>query len=311
MSELKFVPEELPPILECTGEFGAEVNSFVPFIHWLYQTGQMVGRQILTYRGMKSFYYFLNEDQILEKDDKRSWVSPLRRPTWLPNRDDHFPRRSSREWFPDYRAQYTTDFGFDKPILAIHNKFSSAYLLPPLNYFPLDNLDELFERYKRQYQIVFLPSSAGSLRARGFSRDHQKDKQIDEASVLHRHPEVIDFHELLAGRGWDYNELKLRLYASTFLFFTVQGGNAHMCSLFSGSLVAILHRIGQETRHSYAHGHFQYAANPAPHYLIASNATDFMDASRAVEDVTLRGDRVQLGPKGLALHARYSEARFR
>jgi len=84
-----------------------------------------------------------------------------------------------------------------------------------------------------------------------------------------------------------------------------------LCSLFSGSLVAILHRVGQETRHSYAHGHFQYAANPAPLYLIASNVADFMEVSRAVEDVTLHGDRVQLGPNGIELYARFSEARFR
>ena len=311
MPELKFVPEELPTILECTGEFGAELNSFVPFIHWLTQTGQMEGHQILTYKGMRSFYYFLREDQILEKDDARNWVSPLRRPLWLPNRDDHFPRRSSREWFPDYRAQYAGDLGFDRPVLAIHNKYSSGYLIPPLNYFPLENLDEMFERYKKQYQVIFLPSGGGSLQDRGFSPDHQKDKPIDEASVLRNHPEVLDFHEMVAGQDLSYNELKLKIYANTHLFFTVQGGNAHMLSLFSGSLVAILHRAGQETRHSYAHGHCQYAANPAPLYLIASNVADFMDAAHAIDDITIADNRVHLSPHGLALHTKYSEERFR
>jgi hypothetical protein len=310
-ADLQLPPENLPPILECSGEFGAEVNSFVPFIHYLYQAGQMADRQILTYRGMKSFYYFLRDDQILEKDDPRKWVSPLLRPQWLPNRDDHFPRRSAREWFPDYRARYATDFGFKKPILAIHNKYSSGYLVPPLNYFPLDKLDELFARFKSRFQIVFLPSGGASLQDRGFSPDHQKDKPLDEASVLARHPEVINFHDLLTQRDLSYNELKLRLYASTHVFFTVQGGNAHLCSLFPGSLVAILHRVGQETRYSYAHGHFQYAANPAPLYLVAGSVPDFMQAAAAIEHVKIEDGRVILGPHALALHARFSEARFR
>jgi hypothetical protein len=310
MSELKVPRENLPDVLEAEGEFGAEVNSFVPFIHYLHQTGQMEGRQIRTYRGMKPFYYFLRDDQILEKDDPRTWISPEKRPLWLPNRNDHFPHRSSREIFPDYRAVYATDFGFKKPILAIHNKYSSGYLVPPLNYFPLDVLDDLFARYKQHYQIVFLPSSAGSLADRGFSPDHQKDKPIDEASVLRRHPEVIDFHQMLESSAYDYNELKLRLYASTHVFFTVQGGNAHLCSLFSGSLVVILHRAGQETKYSYAHGHFQYAANPAPTYLIAGNVPDFVRAAEAAEHVVWDHGRARLDDAGQALQREFSEQRF-
>lgn len=305
------IAEELPEILECSGEFGAELNSFVPFIHYLVQTDQFEGHRILTYRGMKPFYFFLRDDQILEKDEPRAWVSPLKRPEWLPNRDDHFSRKSSREIFPDYRAEYATDFGFAKPILAIHNKFSSAYLLPPLNYFKLEALDELFERYKRDFQIVFLPSNGGNFQDRGYSPDHQKDKLLDEGSVLRRHPEVIDFHDLLMARDMGYNELKLRLYATTRLFFTVQGGNAHMCSLFGGSIVGILHRVGQETRHSYAHGHFQYASNPPPFYFIAGSGPDFLEAARAIEDAGVTAGGVTLGPKGLALHYKFSEARFR
>ncbi len=310
MSGLIARNEDLPALLECAGEFGAEVNSFVPFIYYLHQTGQMQGRRILTYRGMKPFYYFLRDDQIVEKADPRGWVSPEKRPLWLPNRNDHFPHKTAREIFPDYRRHYATDFGFNKPILTIHNKYSSGFLVPPLNYFPLDRLDELFAIYKHRYQIVFLPSSAGSLQDRGFSPDHQKDKRLDEASVLRGHPEVVDFHDLLAHHDVSYNELKLRLYASTRLFFTVQGGNAHLCSLFGGSLVVILHRAGQETKFSYAHGHFQYAADPAPIYLIASSVADFMVAATAVEDVVWAEDRVLLGPQGDALRRRFTEQRF-
>ncbi len=49
---------ELPETLEFTGEFGAEVNSFVPFIHWLSQAGLMRGRRIPHLRGDGRVLFF-------------------------------------------------------------------------------------------------------------------------------------------------------------------------------------------------------------------------------------------------------------
>jgi hypothetical protein len=70
----------------------------------------------------------------------------------------------------------------------------------------------------------------------------------------------------------DYNEVKLRLFAGAFLHLTVQGGNAHMAALFSGSLLAIYHRLGAEIYHSYRFGHFSYAATPPASLLITRTA---------------------------------------
>ncbi len=39
------------------------------------------------------------------------------------------------------------------------------------------------------------------------------------------------------------------LYASAYFHLTVQGGNVHLAALFSGSLIGVLHRFGQEIRH--------------------------------------------------------------
>ena len=68
----------IPELLEFTGEFGAEINSFVPFIYWLHLAGQMRERRIRTYHGMRPFYFFLDPAQIEEKSQPRHYV-PMHR----------------------------------------------------------------------------------------------------------------------------------------------------------------------------------------------------------------------------------------
>ena len=95
----------------------------------------------------------------------------------------------------------------------------------------------------------------------GYSVDHQPDLRSDDLDLLRQHAQVEIFDEMAASLAhiMSFNETKLRLYAHADFHITVQGGNAHLLSLFSGGMVAILHRAGQEVRHSYAHGHFIYA----------------------------------------------------
>ena len=264
---------DLPRVLGFEGEFGAEVNSFVPFIHWLHRAGLMRGRRIETYAGMRPFYFFLHPDQIEERRQTRRFVHPERRPAWMPTRDDHASVRNAFEWFPDYRAHYQGGlFRSGRELLVVHNKFTPEWGQPPMNFLPLDLLAEIFDALSERFQIVYLRPG---LRATppGYSRDHQRDLAYGDLELLGRSPSVEvfdDIAEALSG-AMPYNEAKLRLYAEARFHITVQGGNAHLLSLFSGGLTAIYHRAGQELRHSYASGHFSYAATPPPCWLICQN----------------------------------------
>jgi hypothetical protein len=93
------------------------------------------------------------------------------------------------------------------------------------------------------------PGLAG--RPAGYSVDHQPDLGFDDLALLRHHKDVEIFDEMAASLGhvMPYNETKLRLYAHADFHITVQGGNAHLLLLFSGGMVAILHRAGQERRH--------------------------------------------------------------
>lgn len=262
---------ELPEKLEFSGEFGAELNSFVPFIYWLHMAGLMEGRRVRTYDGMRPFYFFLQPSQFEEKTELRRHVLPSQRPSYWPTRNDHLSTRTAFEIFPDYRSQYRNSvFVADKPLLAVHNKYGDEWGLGPVNFFSPMVLETMFARLQDRFTIVYIRPGIKAEQI-GYSRDHQPDYCLNDMEVVRRHGSVLlfeDFVSVMAGTK-SYNELKLMLYANTYFYLTVQGGNAHLISLFGGSLVGIFHRLGQEILHSYAGGHFQYASNTAPLYLIA------------------------------------------
>jgi hypothetical protein len=293
---------DLPDRLDFSGEFGAEVNSFLPFVHWLHCAGLMAERRIRTYRGMRAFYFFLADEQIEEVDIPRHYVFPDDRPTWLPNRNDHAATRSAFELFPDYRGHFRDGlFDVGRPLLIVHNKVTPEWGKPPVNIFPLPLLNRLFDELSEAFHLVYLrPGLLGT--PAGYSADHQPDLPFDDLALLrrHRHVEVFDEMAQALAATMSYNEAKLRLYAHADFHVTVQGGNAHLLTMFKGGMVAILHRAGQELRHSYANGHFSYAATPPPRWLICRSEADILRSVKLFRSAVIADGQVMLPPEHAA-----------
>jgi hypothetical protein len=309
LDEVGIVPERmkrLPEVLQFRGEFGEEINHFLPYIHWLYRTGALRHRKIETYPGMEPFYFFLHPSQILINHQKRHYVPEIHAPAHYLNPSGLFAVKTGCEWPPDYRAHYKFDFGFSKPILVIHNKYTEEWGGPPVNYFDLDVLDTLFMALKDRYQIIFFEAARASQGARGYSLDHQSVVEYADIDVAYRHREVIIFGDLLGKSPDSYNLLKLKIFSNCYHFITVQGGNAHLCSLFGGSLVAIQHKVGSEESHTYQRGIFQFLSNPTPLYLIGRDGPTILNICKAFDDCNMIAGRVQLGPIGAGLYQRFS-----
>jgi len=300
--------EYLPEELRFEGEFGAEINSFLPFVHWLWTHRKLGGRRVVSYRGMTPFYPFLPAGQLICSDEPRRYVKPEDRPLWLPTRDDHAARGSDFELFPDYRALYANDFfAGEKPLLVLHNKYCVEWGGPPVNFLPGELIAETLATLSDQFRVVYSRPGIAP-RGRDYSADHQPDHDLGEREILAAFPEVVIFEDLaaeLAGTH-GYNQLKLMLYASTHFHITVQGGNAHLAALFGGSLMLIYHRAGQELRHSYRTGHFAYAADPAPVLLIARDAEQFSEALPLFARARLVEGRVGLDPEDVVCAERFA-----
>jgi hypothetical protein len=210
------------------------------------------------------------------------------------------------EWSPPYRKAYQEKVKFDKPILVVHNKYTTEWGGKPVNFLSLDTLDAIFSSYKDQFQIIFFESPRNSIVNSGYSKDHQKFIEYDDYKVALQHPEVIIFGDYVQKLGAKYNDLKLKVFSNTYHFITTQGGNSHMAALFPGSLVIILHVRGGETKVAYKNGVFQYLTNNTPSYFITKNSTDLLEACQSLTDAEVVAGRLLLGPRGVQLYKKFN-----
>ena len=302
----------LPQTMDFIGEFGEELNHFIPYVHWLYKQGAFSGdRQIVTYPGMGPFYFFLEPRQIIFHTEARHFVPPGTTPGHYLHQSGLSARKSGLEWAPDYRAEYFTDFGYSKPLLIIHNKYTIEWRGSPVNFFEVDFLRFIFENLQKNFAVVFIGAAQVGMKEFGFSFDHQASLPYNDDSIAKEFKSVVKFEDLLAESKIEYNLLKLRLFASAHHFITVQGGNAHMCALFAGSLVAIQHVRGREEQHAYHNGTFQFLANPRPKFLIGRTEADMRQITGAFEDTALVDGQVHFGPRGLEIYRRYNPHAWR
>jgi hypothetical protein len=311
----------LPAVLEYTGEFGAELILFLPWVNALARQGLLQGRTIRTYAGMRCFYEGLEGARIEEKTGLRHYV-PLRRRI-TPVRDEHdFDGKGPPACYlyPDLRRRFATlpDLGVgqefwpgdERPLLVIHNKYNHEWDGKPVNFIAPATLDRLFARLKGRFRLVYVRHGMAPPPP-DFSGDEMNQLPFDDAGVLARHPGVATFDALFdayrARVGQEgVNGFKSILYARCRCFITVQGGGAHQIALFSGSLMLILHKRGREAEWAYGDGYYGFMANPAPLRAVATSEAELLDGAALFEEAGLALDRVLVAPRHAALLERLS-----
>ncbi len=153
--------------LEYRGEFGPEITTFIPFVAWLKQEGYLSGRRIVTYEGMRPYYFFLGESEFEGKIEPRSWLPESER--YWPSNSTYTATASPWHVYPDYRLHFKhKGKRFDRPVLFIQNKFTVEWKEGPVNYIPLDSLRRILELTANKFDVVY---SRPRQRATGYSWD--------------------------------------------------------------------------------------------------------------------------------------------
>lgn len=189
--------------LEYSGEFGAEITTFVPFAAWLKQEGHLTGRRIKTYAGMRPYYFFLADDEFLTKNEDRCWVKWEER-YWPSNASDTAVK-SPWHVYPNYRDQYIdSTINFEKPVIFIQNKYAKEWEMAPINYFPLSGLELFLKKVSRRFDVVYsCPNNVP--KSSGYSKDHNEEVRYADMEVLAKFPQVISFEKMCLERKLDYN----------------------------------------------------------------------------------------------------------
>jgi len=255
--------------IEYTGEYGAEITTFIPFAFWLKTQGLLSGRRVVTYRGMRPYYYFLDDDEFHEKSDLREW-RPIEQRDW-PNNSTYSATRQAWHVLPDYRARYESQGRtFQRPVLFIQNKFTVEWGRGPINYLPLTLLKTLFSYSSDRFDVVY--SRPGIVSGGpGYTSDRNMHCDYPDLALARSFENVLILEDFCALSGASYNLTKLEVLAKSRIFVAVQGGGAHLMACFGGSVLLLLHVQGDEYPYTYKSGAYTYLSSPAPLLLLARN----------------------------------------
>ncbi len=272
-------------VITYTGEFGAEITTFIPFIFWLKAEGLMRGRRVVTFAGMRPYYYFLDDDEYAEKPEARIYT-PVARRTW-PTNSTYTAVRQAWHVCPDYRARYAGEgLKFSRPVLFVQNKFATEQGKGPINYLHLIALDRLFAAHSRTFDIVY--SRPRTLpRETGYVEDADIACDYPDLAVVRRHPHVLDLETWCVRQMADYNLVKLQMLAKSHVFVAVQGGGSHLLACFGESLMLMLDYRSGEFPHSYSLGAYKYLSNPSPILLLARSDRDLDRGLDVLEGVRM------------------------
>lgn len=270
--------------LNVNPEFGIELALAVPYAYWLHQNGEL--ESVTTSRGMRPFYYFCNdvrEDYLTRSIDN---VAALQN---VPNQWIHHnamaitgkdysdmttDEQSSVNGVLDYskwstvpfREHYRNEeFKFKKPTVFITNKFNIEHGEPPMGYFDIECLYEMFTYLtERGYTVVY---KRATNREKEFSLDSNEEmslrdgyldiqSDVDGIGVMtdfqltKYFDDVILLDDLIKESSRSYNETQIRIMANCDKFISVCGGNSILSSMFGGTVISYIHK-GKELRTNY------------------------------------------------------------
>jgi hypothetical protein len=311
--------DSLPDLLAYTGEFGAELILFTSFCGWLSKAGLLKDRRIQTYFGMRCFYDDLDCLEVLEKNEVRCYVPPRHRPSWLPIKNEHnFDNlgRSPFHLYPDLRGRFQKlpllpEIDSVNPLLIVHNKYNDEWSdRGPINYIPLGALENIFRQLRHVFTIVYV-RHGGGVEHPEFSDDRGTPRPFEDRPLLDRYPEVHRFDDLYKlhraqGGTQDLNTFKNVLYSRCYHFISSQGGGAHHIAMFSGSLLAILHRGGAEECWAYGDGYYNFMAKEPPIRAICRTEVELVRALPLFVNTTVTDDRVSMGTRSTQLLSEFS-----
>ena len=135
--------------------------------------------------------------------------------------------------------QINFPFKIDKKLLIIHNKYTSEWNGPPVNFINSYTMKKLCDLLSTKYTIIIIHPFPN---AKGYTNDEQKvlDFEYKEQNTIQ---EIM-----ISNPDLDYNSVQFALHDMCDKFISIQGGSSRIASIFGGINI-ILHIRGSEIEH--------------------------------------------------------------
>jgi hypothetical protein len=289
-------------VIDLHPEFGLELALGITYAHWLHERGELEG--VRTVKGMKPFYYFC--DNVEEVHDHRTIDNAAAGLDSLPNNwIHHCPRIKSShgvldysKWsVPPYKTYYNTDkFKFDKPMIFVSNRYNVEHGKPPMGYFDIPFLYEVFNHltesgygviYKRPKNTEFPldqnEANGMNMGYRDIVADVDGVGKITDHQLTEFYEDVVLMDDLINSTDTNtYNEIQLQVLSKVSGFVTMGGGGSLLCSMFGVPNISYFNATAECKRDGYF-GSDNYYRKMSEH--------DFYPVLDWVEDVKERGHR--------------------
>ncbi len=204
-------------------EFGYELACVIPYAYHLHKLGKLTS----TYSAKltNELYYF--SDSHHEVYDKRVCVDLIN----IPNPKVGVIHMKYDQWSPPpYKDQFRGyDFGFDKPLMIVHNKYNKEWCRCPVNFLDVPTLKKIFQLFSDKFHIVY--SRPGS----DLIVDDHADIYILKGELDIGFTNICDLYKNFEKDFNNFNHFQLALHASCDRFISVQGGSSYLSSYFGGT----------------------------------------------------------------------------
>lgn len=220
-------------------EFGYELLSVVPYAYWLNERGLL--KETISGKKSEPIYYFSPKHTI--SDNTRSYRNIHKvAEDIVPNTMIHVPYINLSTFkIPPYRKIYANrEYKYKKPTICICNRYNREWNRPPINYFDLDCLKELFTKLQNKYQIIYIATSIPE-----DIQDGAHSMELGDYELAKKYPKVIVFQDLVKD---NWNEVLLKVFANCERFITMNGGYSILASFFGGQNIIYSKRGKVETR---------------------------------------------------------------
>ena len=254
-------------IIDTNPEFGLELTLVIPYAYWLHQRGEL--EKVITTKGMKPFYYFC--DNVEEKYEYRTVDNKAAGLNTIPNNWIHHNAISVlkkdyselndkgkekingvldyRKWVPPpYKDHYKTNkFDKYKPYIFISNHYNIEHGHPPIGFFEIGVLYEMFNYLKeKEYTVIYkrpknnefpLDQNEHNSLSQGFfdiTSNVEGIGQITDYQLTEYYENIILLDDLLDKKTstGNYNVTQMELFSNAEGFISISGGSALLTSYF-------------------------------------------------------------------------------
>ena len=257
-------------IIDTNPEFGLELTLVIPYAYWLHQRGEL--EKVITTKGMKPFYYFC--DNVEERYDHRTIDNGAAGLNTIPNNWIHhnalavfgkdYSDMSDEEkykangvldytkWAPPPYVNHYKNINFNqyKPYIFISNHYNIEHGHPPIGYFEIGVLYEIFNYltekgysviYKRPMNTEFpLDQNEHNSLTQGFTditAEVEGIGMITDYQLTEYYDNVILLDDIIKQEKTEsdinlYNEIQLKLFAQADGFISISGGSTLLTSYF-------------------------------------------------------------------------------